>query len=187
MKYMRLEDISYIIQKGKAINPKDKGNIYAIGFTNIENGQICFDKVKRCVLPNEYMDLKIYNLEVGDIILPPITRTNLVVKQLEKLEDFSNMIYSSRGVCVRINANLYNPKFLTRLLSNERYKQKLLNEAYTSGSYTDTFQISIDRLQKFKVPNISLEEQKQILEKEEKIITQIDKLQKELSALYNEL
>lgn len=187
MKYVRLGDISYLIQKGKAITPNVNGNIYAIGFTNIENGKINFDKVKKCKLTNEYMDLKIYNLELGDILFPPITRKNLVIKQLKELENSSNMIYSSRGVLLRINSNLYNPYFLTRLFSSEKYKEKLLNEVYTSGSYTDTFQISIERLQKFKVPLIPIEEQNAFAEKEEKIILQINKLQDELSKLYETL
>ena len=108
-------------------------------------------------------------------------------KQLKEIEKQSNMIYSSRAVCIRTNPDIYNAKFLYHLLSTEKYRNKLLNEVYNNGSYPDTYQISTVRLKKFKVPNIPIEEQKKILEKENKITMQIDKLQKELFALYDKI
>ncbi len=38
-----------------------------------------------------------YNIESNDIILPPITRKNIVIKQLLTLGNVTNMIYSSKS------------------------------------------------------------------------------------------
>ncbi|MFR1777294.1 MAG: hypothetical protein ACLSW4_04490 [Clostridia bacterium] len=187
MKYIKIEELAYVSQKGKSITKDDKGDFYAVAYANIEDGKIDFSKTLKCNLPNAYMDLKMYDIAKDDIILPPITRKNLIIKQLKEIEKQSNMIYSSRAVCIRTNPDIYNAKFLYHLLSTEKYRNKLLNEVYNNGSYPDTYQISTVRLKKFKVPNIPIEEQKKILEKENKITMQIDKLQKELFALYDKI
>jgi|GEM_PF-2843498 hypothetical protein len=187
MKYIKIEELSYVSQKGKSVTKDNKGNFYAVAYTNIENGKIDFEKLLKCNLSNAYMDLKMYDIEKGDIILPPITRKNLVIKQLDDFESQSNMIYSSRAIYIRVNPNIYNAKFLYHLLSTEKYKNKLLNEVYSDGSYIDTYQISIERLKNFKLPKIPIEEQNKILEKENKITMQINKLQEELLALYEEI
>lgn len=187
MKYIKIEDLAHVSQKGKSITKSNNGNFYAVSYANIENGKIDFSKVLKCNLSNPYMDLKMYDIEKDDIILPPITRKNLIIKQLEDFETQRNMIYSSRAVYIRTDPDIYNATFLYHLLSTEKYKKKLLEEVYSDGSYKDTYQISIERLKKFKVPNIPIEEQKKRLETENKIITQIDKLQKEFLALYDDI
>lgn len=187
MKYIELDKICYIINKGKSVVKNDNGNIYMVGFTNIENNAINFEKTSKCNLVNAYMDLKIYDIEENDILLPPITRKNLVIKQLLTLENSNNMIYSSRAVYIRVNQEKYLSQFLYYILSTQKYKEKLLKEVYTDGSYVDTYQISIERLKDFKVPDISIEEQKSILNSENKIKTQIQELENQLKLLYKNL
>ena len=187
MKYLKLSDICHVIKKGKAVTKNDKGNIYAIGFTNIENGKIVFDKVSKCKLTNEYEDLLLYHIELNDIIFPPITRKNLIIKQIEVLDNSNEMLYSSRGIFVRVNQNKYNAEFLYHLLSTQKYQERLLNEVYNYGSYPDTYQIAVERLENFKIPDISMEKQIEILNQEKKITTQIKALENELFSLYEEL
>lgn len=186
MKEVKLSQICYLINKGKAVIKNNTGNIYMVGFTNIENGNINIKETSKCKLTNEYMDLKMYDIENLDIILPPITRKNLVIKQLDKLDEASsyNMIYSSRAVYLRVNSCEYIPEFLYHLLSTEKYKRKLLEDVYTSGSYIGTYQISIERLKNFKIPKVSIDKQRRILQKEKEINSAIQDLKKNLSSLY---
>lgn len=187
MREIELSKVCYLINKGKHVIKDNTGNVYMVGFTNIENNKINLKEASKCHLSNEYMDLKIYNIENNDILLPPITRKNLIIKQLESQDNPYNMIYSSRAVYIRVNSNIYLPEFLYYVLSTEKYKKKLLREVYTAGSYVDTYQISIERLKKFKVPNISISIQYDILEKTKEINLSIQRLQDELDSLYKNL
>ena len=94
------------------------------------------------------------------------------------------MIYSSRAVYLRVNSCEYVPEFLYHLLSTEKYKRKLLEDVYTSGSYIGTYQISIERLKNFKIPKVSIDKQRRILQKEKEINSAIQDLKKNLSSLY---
>ena len=170
--------------KEKLLCPILAGTIWAIGFTNISSGKICFETSHKCNLPNEYEDLKIYNIENKDIILPPITRKTLNIKQLNQVIEQDKMIYSNRAVYIRVNPDKYSPDFLFHVLSTQKYIYKLIDEAYTNGSYTGTYQISIEKLKQINIPDISIKEQLKILEEEEKLNKEINKLTKQKDLLY---
>lgn len=186
MKEIELSKICYLINKGKTVMRNNAGNIYMVGFANIENGEINLKEISKCHLTNEYMDLRMYDIENGDIILPPITRKNLVIKQLDKFDKLSsyNMIYSSRAVYLRVNPCEYVPEFLYHLLSTEKYKRKLLEDVYNCYSYMDTYQISIERLKNFKIPKVSIDKQQKILQEDKEINSTIQNLKKKLNSLY---
>lgn len=186
MRKIELSKICYLINKGKAVMKDNDGDIYMVGFTNIRNGDINLRETSMCHLINEYMDLRMYDIEREDIILPPITRKNLVIKQLDKFDKLSpyNMIYSSRAVYLRVNPSKYVPEFLYHLLSTEKYKKKLLEDVYVSGSYSGTYQISIERLKKFKIPDVYIGEQERILQEEKEINSTINNMKRKLNSLY---
>lgn len=184
MDYTNLIDVCYTIGKGKNITSKDEGDIYTVGFTNIILGQIIISGASKCNLLNEYEDLKMYNVEKMDIVLPPITRKHILIKQIKVMNQKLKMIYSARAIYIRVNPNRYIPEFLFHLLSSEKYRKKLIDEAYTENSNTGTYQISIERLKQIEIPIISIEEQIKVLEEEKKISKEIENLMMERDLLY---
>ena len=94
MEYTELNNVCNIISRGKSVLKSNTGTIIYVGFKDIENNTINFETTTKCKLVNEYNDLKMYNIESNDIILPPITRKNIVIKQLLTLGNVTNMIYS---------------------------------------------------------------------------------------------
>ena len=163
------------------------GDIYFVGFANVKNGIIDFSETRQSSLENEYENLKLYDIEENDILFPPITRRILNIKKIDTVDRTKKMIYSYRVVYIRVNPNKYNAKFLYHILSQENYKEKLINEAYTNGSYALTYQISIEKLKEFKIPDVSVEEQNKIVEKEIEINKQIEELKNKKISLYNEI
>jgi len=186
MEYTELNNVCNIISRGKSVLKSNTGTIIYVGFKDIENNTINFETTTKCKLVNEYNDLKMYNIESNDIILPPITRKNIVIKQLLTLGNVTNMIYSSRAIYIRVDEQKYSSLFLYSLLSTSKYKEKLLNEVYKDSSYVDTYQISIERLKNFKIPLISLEKQKNILKQEKNINAKIQNLENQLELLYKD-
>lgn len=184
MDYINLIDVCYTIGKGKNIISKDDGNIYAVGFPNITLGRVSLSSANKCDLRNEYEDLKMYNVEKMDIILPLITRKNILLKQIESVNKQIKMIYSARAIYIRVDPNKYVPEFLFHLLSNEKYRKKLIDEAYTESSYTGTYQISLERLKQVKIPVVSIAEQTKVLEEERKISKEIESLIEQKDLLY---
>lgn len=190
MDLIKLQDISYIINKGKFIKREEvnrEGTVCAIGFSDISNGDLTtfIPKVK---LENEYMDLKMYGIENNDIILPVITRENLIIKQLNlKNPSNNNIIFSSRAIYIRSDPNKYIPVFLYHLLSTYEYKRRLLDEVYTRGHNNVAYQISLERLRNFEIPKFSIEEQIKILTKEKKLIEKMIIIQEQLEKLYKKI
>ncbi len=187
MKFIELSDVCYTISRGKAGVPREDGDIYFVGFANVKNGIIDFSETRQSSLENEYENLKLYDIEENDILFPPITRRILNIKKIDTVDRTKKMIYSYRVVYIRVNPNKYNAKFLYHILSQENYKEKLINEAYTNGSYALTYQISIEKLKEFKIPDVSVEEQNKIVEKEIEINKQIEELKNKKISLYNEI
>lgn len=191
MEYIKLSEVCHTIGRGKAITKSIDGDVYALGFTDIS-----FIKTRsgrgrmtpKCKLQNEYEDLKMYNIEIMDIVLPPITRKNLYLKLVKALEENEKVIYSSRAIYIRVNKEKYSPNFLYKLLSTEKYKKRLLEEAYTKSTSENTFQISIAKLKEFEIPKISIDKQEEILQEEQKITEEFDEIiktkEQELKALY---
>lgn len=189
MEYIKLSEVCHTIGRGKAIRKSIDGDVYALGFTDFANEDRENEKlVPKCKLQNEYEDLKMYNIEIMDIVLPPITRENLNIKQVQELNENKKIIYSSRAVYIRVNKEKYFPRFLYNLLSTENYKKRLLEEVYTKATYANIFQISISKLKEFQIPKISINEQEEICKKGLEIIKELHDLTKmkieEFEALY---
>lgn len=189
MEYIKLSEVCHTIGRGKAIRKSIDGDVYALGFTDFANEDRENEKlVPKCKLQNEYEDLKMYNIEIMDIVLPPITRENLNIKQVQELNENKKIIYSSRAVYIRVNKEKYFPRFLYNLLSTENYKKRLLEEVYTKATYANIFQISISKLKEFQIPKISINEQEEICKKGLEIIKELHDLTEmkieEFNALY---
>lgn len=193
MEYIKLSEVCHTIGRGKAITKSIDGDVYALGFTDISfikirSGSGRGRMTPKCKLQNEYEDLKMYNIEIMDIVLPPITRKNLYLKLVKALEENEKVIYSSRAIYIRVNKEKYSPNFLYKLLSTEKYKKRLLEEAYTKSTSENTFQISIAKLKEFEIPKISIDKQEEILQEEQKITEEFDEIiktkEQELKALY---
>lgn len=189
MEYIKLSEVCHTIGRGKAIRKSIDGDVYALGFTDFANEDRENEKlVPKCKLQNEYEDLKMYNIEIMDIVLPPITRENLNIKQVQELNENKKIIYSSRAVYIRVNNEKYFPGFLYNLLSTENYKKRLLEEVYTKATYANIFQISISKLKEFQIPKISINEQEEICKKGLEIIKELHNLTEmkieEFKALY---
>ena len=191
MNTVKLKDISYIVDKGKNVKKeehiREKGNMDIITFSDIMNGVLLKDlgKMVRIKSENEYMDLKIYGIEEKDIILPIISRKNLIIKQIKRIENTEKkIIYSSRLVYIRANPEKYIPEFLYRILCMPKIKERLLKEVYKSDIDGKIYQISLERLKEFEIPNVSIREQKEILTKEQEIKNQIAVEEEKLVKLY---
>lgn len=189
MEYIKLSEVCHTIGRGKAIRKSIDGDVYALGFTDFANEDRENEKlVPKCKLQNEYEDLKMYNIEIMDIVLPPITREKLNIKQVQELNENKKIIYSSRAVYIRVNKEKYFPRFLYNLLSTENYKKRLLEEVYTKATYANIFQISISKLKEFQIPKISINEQEEICKKGLEIIKELHDLTEmkieEFNALY---
>ena len=183
MKYTKLSEICYIVSKGKNSTLEMEGNVKMLTFPAItNNGDICEADIPKSYLENPYLDLKTYNVENKDIIFSITFRNKLVIKQLNFISSIENMMYSSRVAYIRVNPEKYNPDFLFELLNTDKYIKRLEKEVYTAGIIS---QISLERLKNFEVPDISIEEQKKILQEKNKIDDKISNLEKQLKELFN--
>lgn len=183
MDYLKLSDICYIISKGKNSSLGTTGNINMLTFPILtSNGEISdYNNIAKSYLENPYLDLKTYNVENKDIIFSINFRNNLLIKQLNIIGPIENTIYSSRVAYIRVNPEKYNSDFLFQLLNSPDYIRKLENEVYSPGVIS---QISIERLKNFEVPNIPLEQQKEILQKQTHLKNKISTLTKQLDELF---
>lgn len=130
--------------------------------------------------------------KIGDIIFPDLTRNCPVVKMIKNIQE-ENYIYSSKIIFIRVNPNMYNAEFLRNILNSEKYNKDILEKVYRKlkritfreNIGNDLYQISINNLRKFEIPEISLDEQKYILRQEMKINKKIQEFEKKKQELYN--
>lgn len=88
---------------------------------------------------------------------------------------------------------MYNAEFLRNILNSEKYNKDILEKVYRKlkritfreNISNDLYQISINNLRKFEIPEISLDEQKYILRQEMKINKKIQEFEKKKQELYN--
>lgn len=88
---------------------------------------------------------------------------------------------------------MYNAEFLRNILNSEKYNKDILEKVYRKlkritfreNIGNDLYQISINNLRKFEIPEISLDEQKYILRQEMKINKKIQEFEKKKQELYN--
>lgn len=185
----KLIEVCNILSRGKTLKQETQssmGNIYNIRLTNItDNGKLILEDKYKYNLENISNLLYLYGVQNNDLIFPELTRSDFKIRRLDDVEP--NMaIYSARVIFARVNPNIYNPIFLAKLLNSPEYNKKLFKYAFTpSIGYLGIKQIRMNNLKDFEIPDISLEEQNEILKKDLKIRDKIKKLQDDLENLYN--
>lgn len=185
----KLIEVCNILSRGKTLKQEMQsinGNIYNIRLTNItDNGELILNDEYKYNLDNINNALYLYGVQNNDLIFPELTRSDFKIRRLQNIQP-NIALYSARIIFARINPELYNPVFLAKLLNSPKYNKKLFETAFAkSVGYSGIQQIRIGNLRNFEIPDISLEEQNEILKKDAKIINKIKNLEDDLTNLYN--
>ena len=186
---LKLSDVCYIISRGKTLSDKYKaldGDIYNLRLTHIgEDGSVILADEYRYKIENKGNIMYFYGAKENDLIFPELVRNDLRVRALKNIGD-EKIVYSARVIFARVNTEIYNPIFLTKVFSTDKYSKKLLEKAYCmSKGYSSTYQIRLDSLRQFEIPDIPIQEQLKILEEDKKLKEQISSIQNELVKLYD--
>ena len=189
IKMLKLEDICYVISRGKTLldGYKSKnGDIYNLRLTHIkEDGTVILDNEYKYELENKGNIMYFYGAKEKDLIFPELVRNDLRVRSITNIGE-EKIVYSARVIFARVNTELYNPVFLAKILNTDKYIKKLLEKAYCmSKGYSSTYQIRLDSLRQFEIPNIPIQEQLKILEEDKKLNEQISNIQDKLLKLYD--
>lgn len=186
---MKLIDICTVLSRGRTISDKYKdinGNVFNIRLVHIQNsGNIVLNDDYKYNIEDKNNYLYRYGVQDNDLVFPELTRTDFDVKLIQGIQP-NIAIYSARVIFARINTELYNPVFLSKLLNNEKYNKKMIEQVYKNTmGYSAVKQIRMEELKNFEIPDITLEKQEGILKQDEKISQRIDKLKNELHTLYD--
>lgn len=186
---MKLIDICTVLSRGRTISDKYKdinGNVFNIRLVHIQNsGNIVLNDDYKYNIEDKNNYLYRYGVQDNDLVFPELTRTDFDVKLIQGIQP-NIAIYSARVIFARINTELYNPVFLSKLLNNEKYNKKMIEQVYKNTmGYSAVKQIRMEELKNFEIPDITLEKQESILKQDEKISQRIDKLKNELHTLYD--
>ena len=186
---LKLFNICSYIGRGTTIPnsyKSQKGELHQFTFSDIlQNGSISLNEKLRYSVNDEKILKKLSYVEKNDMIFPELIRDNIDIKMIGDTLD-KGFSYSSRIIYVRVNKELYNSVFLSMLLRSDKLQKRLKNEVYVpSNGYKGVSQIRIESLRNFEIPFISLEQQAEIMKKEQMKRKKIEELTKELNNLYN--
>lgn len=186
---MKLIDICTVLSRGKTIGTQynnTNGDVFNVRLIHIKHdGSVVLDNDYRYNIEDKNNYLYRYGVQNNDLIFSELTRNDFSVRLIKGIQP-NIAIYSARVIFARINTELYNPVFLSKLLNNEKYNKTIIEQVYKGTiGYSAVKQIRMEELKNFEIPDIPLEEQERILKQDEKISRKIDKLKNELHTLYD--
>lgn len=187
---LNLLNICSYIGRGKGLPSNFKYNdetINVLGNSDIdEEGFINISEKIEVKTNSEDIFNDICYTEENDIIFPELYRNKLQLKCVQGIFKKNVLAYSNKIIFIRVNPQLYNSTFLYHLLNSEKYKRRLEEEVYKpSKGYEGVFQIRLENLRNFEIPFIPIEQQKEIIKKEQMKLDKINRLKEEINELYD--
>lgn len=185
---MKLIDICTVLSRGKTLPDEYKninGNIFNVRLVDIQSdGNVTLKDNYKYDIEDKNNYLYRYGIKNNDLVFSELTRMDFNVKLIQGIQPNVAM-YSARVIFARINSEIYNPVFLSKLLNSGKYNKKFMECVYKETiGYSAVKQIRMEQLKNFKIPNIPLDEQEKILKEDIKINEKIHKLKNELHTLY---
>ena len=150
-----------------------------------------FDLTEKGIATAKAYAKELTNLKIEKIFTSPYKRAknvaNIFNDQLhcgvEIIDDLREM--NTYGVMSGVNKELAK-KIFSLLLNSEKYKRRLEEEVYKpSKGYEGVFQIRLENLRNFEIPFIPIEQQKEIIKKEQMKLDKINRLKEEINELYD--
>lgn len=177
--------ISEPIVLGASISPKDYdscGKTAYISVATIKNWEFDYDNAAK-VSDNYASNKTLKTIKKNDIILARSGEGTIGKVALISCGD-NLAVFSDFTMRIRFDQNKYNPKFAYYYFRTKFFQY--LIEIYKKGlgNNTNIFPIAV---QEFRIPDISLSEQQNIINKIEKTITEQNKIKQQIANYRNQI
>lgn len=139
----------------KYVTYSDKGKIIALRGLNVKNGQLDLDDVKY-IDNSELVMLNRSKLHIDDMLFTYVGTVGQVA-----LIDKEEKYYLAPNVAlIRINNAEFLPKYMMYYFLSSTFKNEQILKQLQSSSMKN---IPMEKIRKFKLPKVSIEEQKEVI------------------------
>lgn len=158
----RIHEISTGTQYGTSSKSQKEGNVPVIRMGNIQNGKIDWSDL---VYTSDDEEVKKYELRKNDVLF---NRTNspVLVGKAGIYKGEKKAIFAGYLIRIDYNANLIDPDYLCYILNSKKIRDYGFSVMKKSNNQAN---INSELLKQYKIPVPSLKEQKEIVDKINKI------------------
>lgn len=176
--YKRIADIvSESVHNGTAPVYNPGGNVYVIKTSNVTNDGISYNNAEY-VTSEQYESTPKAQVKCGDIVVCNIGKGSL--GKVDYCDNDTKMFAASETMIIRVNSEIYNPKFLCYFL------RSIFGVYQFEREYTGTTnQIHIDPISvsQFLIPDIQLSDQERVVSLIENDFRANDELKRNITQL----
>ena len=154
----------------KYVTYSDTGNIIALRGLNVKNGHLVLDDVKYIDNSNLEM-LSRSKLRIGDMLFTYVG----TVGQVALIQENDKYYLAPNVALVRITDERFLPEYMMYYFLTDKFKQEQIAKLLQASSMQN---IPMEKIRKFKLPLISIEEQRKTID----ILNRFDTLCNDISA-----
>ena len=154
----------------KYVTYSDAGNIIALRGLNVKNGHLVLDDVKYIDNSNLEM-LSRSKLRIGDMLFTYVG----TVGQVALIQENDKYYLAPNVALVRITDERFLPKYMMYYFLTDKFKQEQIAKLLQASSMQN---IPMEKIRKFKLPLVSIEEQRKTID----ILDRFDTLCNDISA-----
>ena len=140
----------------KYVTYSDAGNIIALRGLNVKNGHLVLDDVK--YIDNSHLEmLSRSKLRIGDMLFTYVG----TVGQVALIQENDKYYLAPNVALVRITDERFLPEYMMYYFLTDKFKQEQIAKLLQASSMQN---IPMEKIRKFKLPLISIEEQRKTID-----------------------